>query len=91
MVWLRKSLKIVQEVGIYLHTKMMANFLIFIISLYQRHLSRFNRASCIYTPSCSKYSIEAIRKYGAFKGTILTIRRVLRCQPSYKGGYDPLI
>lgn len=86
-----KVLKLVQEVGIYLLTKMMSNFLISIITLYKRHLSKFNRASCIYTPSCSNYSMEAISKYGAFKGVMLTIRRLLRCRHSYKGGYDPVV
>jgi len=70
---------------------MIGTFLICAIRLYQKYLSKFNRASCIYTPSCSNYSIEAIHKYGSLKGTILTIRRILRCRrPPYKGGYDPV-
>lgn len=45
---------------------------------------------CIYTPTCSQYSIEAIEKYGAFKGSYLTAKRILRCNPFAKGGYDPV-
>ena len=47
-------------------------------------------ATCIYTPTCSQYAIEAIEKYGAFKGGLLTIWRILRCNPFAKGGYDPV-
>jgi len=47
-------------------------------------------SSCIYTPTCSQYGIEALEKYGAFKGSMLTIWRILRCNPFAKGGYDPV-
>ena len=45
---------------------------------------------CIYTPTCSQYAMEAIKKYGAIKGTYLACRRILRCHPFAKGGYDPV-
>ena len=45
-------------------------------------------SSCIYTPTCSLYAIEALEKYGVFKGTYLAVRRILRCHPFHKGGYD---
>ena len=45
---------------------------------------------CKYTPTCSNYSIEAINKYGSIKGTYLSIKRIIRCNPFSKGGYDPL-
>ncbi|MCG2721895.1 MAG: membrane protein insertion efficiency factor YidD [Thermodesulfovibrionales bacterium] len=46
--------------------------------------------SCRYTPSCSQYSVDAISKYGAFKGSYLTLRRISRCHPFHPGGYDPV-
>ena len=67
-----------------------ANILVYAIRAYQRYISKFFRGSCIYTPSCSQYSIEAIQMHGALKGSILTIRRILRCRPPHKGGFDPV-
>ena len=46
---------------------------------------------CRFIPTCSNYGIEAIKEYGSIKGTILTIKRIIRCNPLSKGGYDPLI
>ena len=45
---------------------------------------------CIYTPTCSQYAMEAIKKYGAIKVLYLACRRILRCHPFAKGGYDPV-
>ena len=46
--------------------------------------------SCKFTPTCSTYAIEALEKYGALKGSYLTIKRLIRCNPWSKGGYDPV-
>ena len=46
--------------------------------------------SCRFTPTCSNYGIEAIKKHGSFKGSILTIKRIIRCNPFTKPGYDPV-
>ena len=46
---------------------------------------------CKFTPTCSNYSIEAIKEYGSIKGTLLTLKRIIRCNPLSKGGYDPLL
>ncbi|MFA5821706.1 MAG: membrane protein insertion efficiency factor YidD [Thermodesulfovibrionales bacterium] len=46
--------------------------------------------SCRFIPSCSEYSIDAIKKYGSFKGIYLSLRRILRCHPFHSGGYDPV-
>ena len=46
--------------------------------------------TCIYTPTCSQYAIEALEKHGVIKGSLLTIWRILRCNPFAKGGYDPV-
>lgn len=71
----------------------MSKFLILIIKFYKRHVSIFFKShgiECKYYPSCSEYSLQAIKKYGALKGTILSIKRILKCNPFSKGGYDPL-
>ena len=68
----------------------MKSFLIALIGVYRRYFSKFYEGVCIYTPSCSEYSIQALEKYGAVKGIVLTARRLLRCRSSYKGGYDPV-
>jgi len=46
--------------------------------------------SCRFTPSCSQYTLEALQKHGAFRGSWYALRRVVRCQPFSKGGYDPV-
>ena len=48
------------------------------------------RTHCIYVPTCSQYAVEALTKYGAFKGMWLTCKRLLRCHPFAEGGYDPV-
>lgn len=61
------------------------------VKFYRKYLSPMKGCPmCIYTPTCSQYSIEAIEKYGAFKGSYLTAKRILRCNPFAKGGYDPV-
>jgi putative membrane protein insertion efficiency factor len=64
--------------------------LIFIITLYQKLVSPFLGPSCRYTPTCSQYAKEALRKHGLFKGLGLSARRILRCHPFHPGGYDPV-
>ena len=65
--------------------------LIKIIRFYQKYLSALKgRATCIYTPTCSQYAIEAIEKHGVLKGGLLAAWRILRCNPFSKGGYDPV-
>ncbi|MBU0619284.1 membrane protein insertion efficiency factor YidD [Patescibacteria group bacterium] len=70
-----------------------------LIRFYQRigwfHKSIFQRLglsdrACCFTPTCSQYSYEAINKYGIIKGTYLSLKRILRCHPWSKGGYDPI-
>ncbi len=65
--------------------------MIFLIRTYQMTLSpRFSHGSCRYTPTCSQYAIEAIEIHGIFKGSLLAVRRILRCNPFFKGGWDPV-
>lgn len=64
--------------------------LIFTIWIYQKTLSPFLPRTCRFYPTCSSYFIEALKKYGFFKGSYLGIRRILRCHPWNDGGYDPV-
>ena len=65
--------------------------LISLIKFYRIYLSPLKRNShCRYIPTCSTYAIEAIEKYGTFKGTFLALKRILRCNPFSKGGCDPV-
>ena len=61
-----------------------------LIRFYQVCISPLNPPSCRFTPTCSQYALEAYRKYGPFKGTWLTVRRLLRCHPWGGSGYDPV-
>lgn len=67
----------------------MKKILIKIIRIYQK-VTKNNRRVCRFYPTCSTYAIQALEKYGIIKGTVLTIFRILRCNPLFKGGYDPL-
>ena len=68
----------------------MKKFFIIIINFYKEQISPFLGMRCKYEPTCSEYTKQAIEKYGAFKGTYIGIKRILRCNPFSKGGYDPL-
>ena len=61
-----------------------------IIKIYRKHISPYTRPSCRFTPTCSMYSIEAIEKYGFLKGGYLSLIRILKCNPFFKGGFDPV-
>lgn len=60
------------------------------IKFYKLVLSPFIPRSCRYEPTCSTYGITALKKHGPFKGTLLTIKRILRCHPWGGNGYDPV-
>lgn len=64
--------------------------LIKIIRVYQKFSALKVVRTCRFYPTCSQYFVEALQKYGFFKGSYLGIRRILRCHPFNKGGYDPL-
>jgi putative membrane protein insertion efficiency factor len=66
------------------------SFFIVLIKLYQWILSPLLGAQCRYTPTCSQYGIEAIKKHGAFKGGWLTLQRIARCNPWGGHGHDPV-
>jgi len=60
------------------------------IRFYQKNISPFLGSNCRYLPTCSDYALQAFEKYGFFKGFYLSTKRVLKCNPFFKGGYDPL-
>lgn len=70
---------------------LLKKLLIFLIRTYQLTISpRFSNGACRYVPTCSQYAVEAIEIHGIFKGTFLAAKRILRCNPFFKGGYDPV-
>ncbi len=68
----------------------MKSILIIVVRIYRKTISPFLPPSCIYTPTCSAYAEEALRKHGAIRGMVLSIKRILRCHPWHSGGYDPV-
>ncbi|MBO5902200.1 MAG: membrane protein insertion efficiency factor YidD [Alistipes sp.] len=64
--------------------------LILLVRFYQLCLSPLKPPSCRFTPTCSQYAIEALRKHGPIKGLYLTVKRLLRCHPWGGSGYDPV-
>ena len=60
------------------------------IKFYRKYISSLKSPCCRFSPTCSEYALEAISKYGALKGGFLSIKRVLKCHPFNKGGYDPV-
>ena len=68
----------------------MKHLMIWLIGLYRKFISPLKPPCCRFTPTCSAYALEAFKKRGFFVGFILTIWRILRCNPFSKGGYDPV-
>lgn len=68
----------------------MKYLMIGLVKLYRKFISPLKPPSCRFTPTCSEYALEAFTKRGFFIGLILTVWRVLRCNPFSKGGYDPV-
>ena len=69
---------------------MLSRLLILPIRLYQKYISPLTPPACRYTPTCSQYAIEALRKHGPIRGLYLTAKRLLRCHPWGGSGYDPV-
>lgn len=68
----------------------MKKFLVGLIKFYRKYISPLKPPTCRYTPTCSEYAMIAIDKYGVKKGGWLAIKRVLRCNPFFPGGNDPV-
>ncbi len=69
---------------------MLKKFSLYLIRFYQLAISPFFLPRCRFTPTCSHYAYLAIEKYGVLKGGFLAIKRILKCHPFHKGGFDPL-
>ncbi len=63
---------------------------IFLVRIYQYLISPLTPASCRYSPTCSRYTVEALKKHGLFKGGKLAIKRIFSCHPWGGSGYDPV-
>lgn len=70
--------------------KLLVSILLIPIYIYRAVISPVIGPSCRFTPTCSKYAIDALKKHGPFKGLYLTIKRILRCHPWGGSGYDPV-
>lgn len=68
----------------------MSRLLIAFIGLYQKFISPLFPPSCRFYPTCSAYAVEAIEKKGALRGSLLALKRLLKCHPFHPGGYDPV-
>ena len=68
----------------------MKRALLALIRFYQRQISPLVPPCCRFTPTCSQYALEAIQVHGAAKGVFLALKRILRCNPLFPGGYDPV-
>ena len=68
----------------------MKRMLMAMVRFYRAAISPLRPPCCRFYPTCSQYALEALEKYGALKGGYLAVRRVLRCNPFHKGGYDPV-
>ncbi len=70
--------------------KILSAPLLLLVRFYQVCISPLKPPTCRFTPTCSQYAIEALRKHGPIKGTYLAVRRILRCHPWGGSGYDPV-
>lgn len=71
-------------------SKILALPFITLIRLYRIFISPLLGSNCRHIPTCSEYGIIALKKYGVFKGTFLTAKRIIKCNSLFKGGYDPV-
>jgi putative membrane protein insertion efficiency factor len=70
--------------------RLLTQLLLLPIYFYRYSISPLLPASCRYTPTCSEYAVQALKKHGPIKGLLLAIKRILRCHPWGGGGYDPV-
>ncbi|MCL2759275.1 MAG: membrane protein insertion efficiency factor YidD [Treponema sp.] len=68
----------------------MKNIALILIRFYQYAISPHFPPACRYYPSCSVYAYEAVNKYGFFHGSLMAAKRIMRCHPLHRGGYDPV-
>ena len=82
----------IEKIGLFFKSsiRFIGWLLILPIRFYQKYISPLKPPTCRFTPTCSQYAIEAIRKHGPFKGFALAVWRILRCNPWGGSGYDPV-
>lgn len=68
----------------------MKKLCLMLIRFYQKGISPAKAPCCRFSPTCSAYALEAIERYGVLRGGWLALKRILRCNPFFKGGYDPV-
>ncbi|SFF60349.1 hypothetical protein SAMN05216353_1034 [Halobacillus alkaliphilus] len=68
----------------------MKHVMIGLIQFYRKGISPFFPPSCRFQPTCSEYGLEAFKRFGFLKGSYLTIKRILKCHPFHRGGFDPV-
>ena len=68
----------------------MKKLMLFLIRFYKRNISPHTKPACRYIPTCSEYAQTAIERFGAVRGGAMAMKRILRCNPFVKGGYDPV-
>ncbi|MFC2130506.1 membrane protein insertion efficiency factor YidD [Bacteroidota bacterium] len=68
----------------------MKSILIVLIGFYKKAISPYLPSSCRFYPTCSEYALEAVEAHGAFKGGLMSIKRIFKCHPFNAGGYDPV-
>ncbi|AFM43551.1 hypothetical protein Desaci_4723 [Desulfosporosinus acidiphilus SJ4] len=68
----------------------MRQLVIFILRFYQKFISPLKGQTCRFYPTCSEYSIQALKKYGFFRGSYKSLVRILKCHPFHPGGHDPV-
>ena len=68
----------------------MKRLLLLLVQFYRSCISPLLPPSCRYYPTCSAYALEAVTRYGAWRGGWMALRRILRCHPFHRGGYDPV-
>lgn len=71
-------------------SEVLVKIMVLPIRFYQLCISPMFPAACRYTPTCSQYALEALRKHGPVKGTVLAVKRIFRCHPWGGSGYDPV-
>ena len=69
---------------------MIKQLLLILIKFYQFFISPLTGQNCRFYPSCSAYAVEAVQKHGSLKGSLLAVKRILRCHPFHAGGFDPV-
>lgn len=88
MSFISRSVSTLQAIGLFLW-RLPGRTLIFFVRIYQLTLSPIFGRQCRFSPTCSQYFIEAVKKYGAVRGSLKGIWRICRCNPFGKSGYDP--